>query len=58
LRAGLIDRLTVTVIPILLGEGRRLFGALAGDINLTLEENRAYDFGFTQTTYRVCPASP
>lgn len=58
LRAGLIDRLTVTVIPILLGEGRPLFGALAGDINLTLEENRAYDFGFTQTTYRVCPAGP
>lgn len=57
LRAGLIDRLTVTVIPILLGEGRPLFGALAADIDLALEDYRAYDFGFTQTTYRVCSAA-
>lgn len=57
LRAGLIDRLTVTVIPILLGNGRPLFGALAGDIDLVLEDHRAYDFGFTQATYRVCPAT-
>lgn len=53
LAAGLIDEITVTWIPILLGSGRPLFGALAGDLHLELLESRAYDFGFVQSRYRV-----
>jgi len=48
---GLIDRLTLTTIPVLIGTGRRLFGHLPADVTLTLSDSKAYDFGFVQTTY-------
>lgn len=52
LAAGLIDELTITLIPLLLGEGKPLFGPLEKDIKLTHLETKAYDFGFVQTKYR------
>lgn len=58
LAAGAIDRLTVTIVPILLGSGIPLFGQLPGDIRLTLETGRTFDFGFVQLTYRVMPNAP
>lgn len=51
--AGMIDDLTLTLIPVLLGEGRRLFGPLAGDVPLQLTGSRAFDSGFMQLNYRV-----
>lgn len=51
--AGLLDELTITVIPVLLGTGRPLFGPLAHDLELTLMRSRAYEFGFVQSTYRI-----
>lgn len=51
LRAGLIDEITVTLIPVLLGEGRPLFGALEKDMKLKLVRTRPYEFGFVQVTY-------
>ena len=36
LKAGLIDEITITVIPILLGKGKPLFGPLLADIELEL----------------------
>jgi dihydrofolate reductase len=53
LRAGLLDDITITVIPVLLGMGRPLFGALPHDVELTLMRSRAYEFGFVQSTYRI-----
>jgi dihydrofolate reductase len=53
LAAGLIDAITVTTIPVLLGSGLRLFGALPRDIALERIATRAYDFGFVQTTWMV-----
>ncbi len=35
-RAGLIDEITASRIPVLIGEGIPLFRALDGDIRLTL----------------------
>ncbi|MFO0691986.1 MAG: dihydrofolate reductase family protein [Polyangiales bacterium] len=48
---GLIDDLTITLIPVLLGEGRPLFGPLAGDVELELLSTRSYEFGFVQLSY-------
>jgi len=53
LAAGLIDELTITVIPVLLGSGRPLFGALARDVKLAHLSTITYDFGFVQSKYRV-----
>lgn len=53
LRAGLIDELIITVIPVLLGTGRPLFGPLDADVALTHVATRAYPFGFVQHHYRI-----
>lgn len=53
LRDGLVDDLTITTIPVLLGAGRRLFGDLPADVWLTPVETKAYEFGFVQTRYVV-----
>jgi dihydrofolate reductase len=53
LKAGLIDEITITVIPILLGDGKPLFGPLPADVELELVESKTLDFGFVQSKYRV-----
>lgn len=53
LAAGLIDDLTITVLPILLGAGRPLFGPLPADVHLTHIATQVYDCGFVQHTYRA-----
>ncbi len=50
---NLIDAITVTVIPVLLGEGISLFGSREKDINLTHQHTQVFEFGFVQTTYLV-----
>lgn len=51
--AGLVDDLTITRIPILLGEGIPLFGAMIGETPLVHESTQAYDCGLVQSKYRV-----
>ena len=53
LSAGLIDELTITTIPILIGSGKPLFGRLNNDIKLQLLENTFYKNGFVKNVYRV-----
>ena len=53
LRSGLVDRLIVTRVPVLIGEGIPLFGALPRDINLRHVETRHYASGLVKTEYRI-----
>lgn len=53
LQAGLIDEMIVTQIPILLGDGLPLFGAIGVEIALRLLESTSYENGFVQTHYQV-----
>ena len=53
LKAGLIDDLTVSVIPILLGGGRPLFRGGEPERLLLLEECRSWPTGVAQLRYRI-----
>ena len=53
LKARLIDEMTIHLVPVLLGDGERLFDNLAGD-TVELESTSAVEApGVTHTTYRV-----
>lgn len=53
LNAGLIQRLTITKVPILIGKGIPLFGPLARDIKLRHIETRHFSNGLVQSTYEA-----
>ena len=53
LDAGLIQRIILTRIPVLLGAGIPLFGALRRDIPLRHLDTRAFPSGLVQSTYDV-----
>jgi dihydrofolate reductase len=58
LRAGLIQRLIITRVPVLIGDGVPLFGALARDILLRHVATRHYPSGLVQSEYQVALARP
>jgi dihydrofolate reductase len=53
LRAGLIQRLIITRVPVLIGEGIPLFGALPHDVRLEHIATRHYQSGLVQSEYLV-----
>lgn len=53
LRAGLIQRLIITRVPVLIGDGIPLFGALLRDVPLRHIATRSYPSGLIQTEYHV-----
>ncbi len=53
LRDGLIADMVITTVPVLIGAGRPLFGALPHDIDLALVSSRSFPSGLVQSTYRV-----
>jgi dihydrofolate reductase len=53
LRAGLIQRLIITRVPVLIGTGIPLFGAVPKDIVLTHVATRQYASGLVQSEYLV-----
>jgi dihydrofolate reductase len=53
LRAGLIQRLIVTRVPVLIGEGIPLFGAVPRDVRLRHVLTRSFASGLVQSEYEV-----
>lgn len=53
LAAGLINDMVITLIPIVLGSGRPLFGNTEKDIALTHVKTESFSCGFVQLTYQV-----
>ena len=53
LRAGLIDRLVITRVPVLIGEGIPLFGSLPHDVRLRHVATRSFSSGLVQSEYAV-----
>jgi dihydrofolate reductase len=56
LRDGLLDELSLLIIPILAGSGRRLFDGDAR-VELTRTDATVFDNGVVMVTYRPAPAS-
>jgi dihydrofolate reductase len=56
LRAGMIDRLIVTRVPVLIGQGIPLFGSLPHDVRLHHVRTQPYASGLVQSEYEVLPA--
>lgn len=53
LRAGAIQRLIITRVPVLIGEGVPLFGTLPHDVRLRHIATRHYPSGLVQSEYEV-----
>ncbi|MGA9542929.1 MAG: dihydrofolate reductase family protein [Candidatus Sulfotelmatobacter sp.] len=53
LRAGLIQRLIITRVPVLIGEGISLFGSLPGDVRLIHIATQQYPSGLVKSEYQI-----
>lgn len=53
LRAGLIQRIIITRVPVLIGDGIPLFGALPSDIRLHHIATQHYPSGLVKTEYHI-----
>lgn len=58
LRAGLIQHITITRVPILIGEGIPLFGSLPHDVQLRHVATQTYPSGMVKSEYEVVGRQP
>jgi dihydrofolate reductase len=55
LRAGLVDRIIITRVPVLIGQGIPLFGSLPHDVLLRHIATRQFPSGLVQSEYTIQP---
>jgi len=55
LKAGLIQEMIITKVPVLIGRGIPLFGPLDGDKQLRHIQTCAFENGFVQSKYQIRP---
>lgn len=53
LLSNLLNEITITIIPVLLGGGKPLFAGINREINLEIISSKLFDFGFVQNRYRI-----
>lgn len=53
LREKLIADMVITSVPVLIGEGKRLFGTIDEDISLIHAKTRAFPSGLVQSQFKV-----
>jgi dihydrofolate reductase len=56
LRAGMVQNITITRVPVLIGDGIPLFGALPRDLRLRHVATQQYRSGLVKSEYQVLPA--
>ena len=56
LELGLVDEINLTIAPILLGDGLRLFGGSATEARWRLKNVAAYKNGFVELSYSALTA--
>jgi dihydrofolate reductase len=57
LARGLLDQMTVSIVPVLIGTGIPLFGGVALESGLVLEQATSFENGIAQLRYRVRTSS-
>ena len=57
LACHLINELTITIVPVLLGSGRALFGNLPHDIELKHIATHTFEGGFVQIKYEIASSN-
>jgi dihydrofolate reductase len=53
LRAGLIEDMIISRIPVIIGEGKPLFGPVDADLKLVHIETKSFPSGLVQSRYQV-----
>jgi dihydrofolate reductase len=53
LSAGLVDEITVTIVPIIIGKGKSFSGLLSKDLSLEHLKSTVFNFGFVQVKYKI-----
>ena len=52
LRAGLVQDMIISTLPVLIGEGRRLFGDLGREVDWSLVSSQNFPSGLVQSHYK------